>query len=526
MNRRDFLSGLGAASLAAGAAGMTAGAPPDRTYDVRRTDVRIPSWDGTELATTVFEPDQAGTYPVLLSTHGWGGSRDQQFGECEAFASRGYVAMAYDSRGFGASDGQVGVDGPKEVRDVSALVDWLEGRARVRPDPDVGMFGGSYAGGIQLNAAAHDDRIAAIVPEICWHDLNYALQPNGVVKIAWGAGLYAVGAAGSREHEFTSGDVAGLRTGMDTAVHRAFAEGVAANGYSEASETYFALRSPRYKLDAIDAPALLVQGWTDHLFVPNEAVRNFHGLRERGVEARLLFYNDGHQQIPVDSEYPQAVSVSDAARAAWLDAHLKRGRAAAEGRRRLGELLPGAVSFYDAQREAIRGVDDLPPADARQVTLRFGDAANATGDRTPLANAPGSNSYVVSTSTDPPGSSVDFDFPVGGALGGDVELLGVPRVDLRVRPLGRVAFLFVKPYHVSGGSATHVDDQVTPLRVTADTPGTVQDVSVELVGLQRHLAADDTLRLTVATADAGFNTARQSAGVVLNHDSTVRLPVR
>lgn len=535
MHRRRFLRAVGATTVASAGIG-TANAAPSDEYAVERTDVPVDSFDGTTIATTVFEPVADGRYPAVLATHGWGGSRDQNFGEGEAYAAGGYVLLTFDSRGFGESEGEVGVDGPKEVRDVAALIDYLAAHPKVRTDPQggprVGMFGGSYAGGIQLNAAAYDDRIDAIVPEICWHDLNYSLQPNGVVKTAWGAGLYGVGAAGAREHEFRSGDAAGLRQGMDPQVHRAFAEGVALNGYSEESEAYFAVRSPAHKLDRIDVPTLLIQGWTDHLFVPTEAVRNFRGLRDRGVETRLLFYNDGHEQIPVDGDYPQAVDVSDEARRAWLDAHLKRGRAAADARRRLDSLLPDAVTYYASQDEAIRSADGFPPSGATVETVALADTAGTSGDRSVVLNGPAtSNSYLVQESYDVQGSSVDFDVPAAalGATDGRVELLGVPTLDLRVQPLGGEAYLFAKPYHVAAdGTETHVDDQVTPLSVATGPgeTGSFQSVSVDLVALQRYLAPGDTLRLTLAGSDTGFNDARQAAGAVVRHDSTLSLPVR
>lgn len=525
----------GAATLSTVAAGA-ASAAPGTEYDVERTDVPIESFDGTTIWTTVFEPAADGEYPAVLATHGWGGSRDQNFGEGEQYASDGYVLLTFDSRGFGESEGEVGVDGPKEVRDVAALIDYLETHPKVatgpRGDPTIGMFGGSYAGGIQLNAAAFDDRIDAIVPEICWHSLNYALEPNEVVKTVWGAALYAVGAGGSRQHEFTSGDVTGLREGMDPQIHRGIAEGVALNGFTEETEAYFALRSPKHKLDRIDVPTLFIQGWTDHLFVPNEAVRNFHGLRDRGVETKLLFYNEGHEQIPVDGEYPQQVDVSDEARKAWLDAQLKRGRSKGRAEARLAHLLPEAVTYYASQDGVNRSADGLPPSGATTHDVELASVTDRPGGQSPVLNGPGtSNSYAVTRSWDAQGSSVDFDVPAErlGATDGRVELLGTPTLDLEVTPLGREAYLFFKLYHVAAdGTATHVDDQVTPLAVTAapQEVGSPQSVSVDLITVQRYLEPGDALRLTVAGADTGFNVARQAAGALVGHDSVLSLPVR
>jgi putative CocE/NonD family hydrolase len=521
--------------LGAATAGLAAATPASAALAYTETDVRIESFDGTEIAATLFEPDAPGRYPVVLGTHGWGGSRSRGLGR--TYAPRGYVVLSYDSRGFGESEGEVGVDGPKEVADVSALIDWLEGRENVRVrganGASVGMVGGSYAGGIQLNAAAVDDRIDAIVPRIAWHDLNYSLQPNGVVKTVWGAGLYAVGVAGSRTR-VVSGD-ASPRTrvddasrGLDPNVHRAFAEGVALNGYSEASEAYFAARSPYHKMDDLDVPALFVQGWTDHLFVPNEAIWNFEAFRERGRDAKLVMYNGGHAQIPVDASPQQDASAREAATRAWLAEHLgSRDDASIEA------VFDGQdVLVYEAQPGRMRGADAIPQRDADTVELDLADGASgaaAQAGASLVANTvvPTSNSYVVSESRDSPGS-VAFEFDAADAFGLDdgqqADLLTVPELDLRLRTLGTEATLFVRIVHVDAdGTETHINDNVTPLRVD-HAPDEVRTETLELIAFQRYVSPGDAIRLVIDATDAAFNGARESAGAVVQHDSTLRIP--
>jgi putative CocE/NonD family hydrolase len=532
MDRRRFVGLLGA-----GATGLATATPARGAPEYTSEDVRIESFDGTEIAATLFEPTAPGNYPVVLGTHGWGGSRSSSIGH--TYAPRGYVVLSYDSRGFGESGGEVGVDGPREVRDVSALIDWLEGREAVRVEgangASVGMVGGSYAGGIQLNAAAVDDRIDAIVPEICWHDLNYSLRPNGVVKNVWGLGLYGVGVAGSRQGvvaedappERRAEDAA---TGLDPAVHRAFLESLAFNDFSGDTEAYYAERSPATKLDDIDVPALFVQGWTDHLFVPNEAVWNFEAFRERGREAKLLLYNDGHDQIPVDSDPEQAVSVEDEAARAWLAEHLG-SRDDAEGVDDVAAVFDGHdVLVYEAQAERFRGADGVPPSDAETVEVALGEGADDPAEvgASVVGNtvAPTANSYVVSESVDGPASAA-FEFDAAGTFGlgagQQADLLTVPELDLSVRPLGAEATLFVKPYHVTAdGEATHINDTVTPVRVDG-TPDALQEVTVELVAFQRYLSPGDALRLVIDATDAAFNSSRASAGAVVDHGSTLRL---
>jgi predicted acyl esterase len=106
--------------------------------------------------------------------------------------------LTWDSRGFGESGGTVDVDSKDfEGRDVSALPDWLttqpEQQLDGADDPRVGMTGASYAGGIELVAAAIDHRIDAIAPSIAWHSLLTALYRDDLVKGGWAAALAGLG---------------------------------------------------------------------------------------------------------------------------------------------------------------------------------------------------------------------------------------------------------------------------------------------------------------------------------------------
>jgi cephalosporin-C deacetylase-like acetyl esterase len=139
----------------------------DGDHSISVTDpVEVESFDGTTIVATLYEPEVSEPQPAVITTHGWGGTRADREPLARFYASHGYVVLAYDSRGFGASGGQVDVDGPNEVGDAQALLTWLAGRENVvtdgEEDPRVAMDGFSYGGGIQLNTAAEDDRIDAL----------------------------------------------------------------------------------------------------------------------------------------------------------------------------------------------------------------------------------------------------------------------------------------------------------------------------------------------------------------------------
>ncbi len=168
--------------------------------------------------------------PAVLTTNGFGGSKDDQLGTARMLAGRGYVVLSYSGLGFGGSGCQISLDDPRyDGRAASRLISYLGGAGGVafrdaahrlpaprldvvrldkRRDPRVGMTGGSYGGAVQLATASIDPRLDAIVPFITWNDLSYALGPNnttqhngvssrtpGAVKLFWGLGFSAYGVA-------------------------------------------------------------------------------------------------------------------------------------------------------------------------------------------------------------------------------------------------------------------------------------------------------------------------------------------
>ena len=76
----------------------------------------------------------------------------------------GYGVLLFDRRGEGASEGDGNLFGWDGERDIYAALDYLE----QRPDVDPGRIGGiglSVGGELMLQAAAEDDRLAAVVSE-------------------------------------------------------------------------------------------------------------------------------------------------------------------------------------------------------------------------------------------------------------------------------------------------------------------------------------------------------------------------
>jgi predicted acyl esterase len=457
------------------------------------------------------------------------------------------VFCAYNSRGFGESGGEVGVDGPNEVADALTLLDRLAlgevggvavNVATDENGPVCAMDGLSYAGGIQLNTTAVStpeaaDRLLpadasfetisfadgspldAVVPRWAWHDLRFSLAPRGVVKSGWDSLLLATGATGSRG--LTSGDgkpsIYDLRYGVTEEVPEAFVTATAQNDFDADAEAFYASRSPVSKVGTLDTPSLFVSSWTDTLFVPNEAVWNYRAVRDNGAESKLVLFRGGHTFEETADEETNARLDSRALR--FVDAHLRRNEESS---------LP-PVEYYETQTDSWSTADDIDPHASEELSVAFSDAR--LGDSTVVYNsvAPSSTSQLTSEEEDllDGVTAVHFEFPVAERR----ELLGSPSLRLDLEPLGTDPRLFVKVYHVDETGETLVHDQVTPVHSTGDGRRTVE---VEMTTLQHHLDVGESVRITVAATDAGFYSSRKAAGARIYHgtdaDSAVTFPVQ
>jgi len=457
--RREFLTY--SAMMAAGVglfSDRSVGAAPQAGGDFTVTDtIDVESFDGTTIEATLFEPAVDGEAPAVLMTHGWGGTRADRRPLAEFYASNGYVVLTYDSRGFGDSGGEVGVDGPNEVSDVGRLLTWLAGRDAVLTDgpddPRVGMDGYSYGAGIQLQSAITEDRLDALVPRWAWHDLRFSNDPNRVLKWAWFYGLYQSGIANGEPNDRFLG------------LSRRAVENREA---SPELRRFWETRSPVGELGRIETPTLLVSGWEDRLFTPNEAFANYRGLRDTGTDVRLLLYDFGHDFVDSGGPTPTQTEFADHAALAWFDRHLKDGPAA--------DVAP--VTLYRAQSESFEEYDALP------------DGADAV----PLGTARPGRKTRLTAGDD---AQVAFDFHVREGF----DLVGTPQCWLSVTPHDESG---ASPPRLFGalsvvtpsGEATLLKDQVAATLV--EDAGLL---AFDLVGVERHVPAGHTLRLTLALND-------------------------
>src|SRR5438270_10170921 len=86
------------------------------------------SSDGLRLAAQVTRPPQTGAAPGLILCHGFGGCKERLALFADQAAARGWMALSFDFRGHGASDGCLD---SHTVNDVRAAFDWLSAHPAV-----------------------------------------------------------------------------------------------------------------------------------------------------------------------------------------------------------------------------------------------------------------------------------------------------------------------------------------------------------------------------------------------------------
>jgi putative CocE/NonD family hydrolase len=143
--------------------------------------VPVPMRDGTILRANVAYPTDkatgaiaAGRFPTLLTMTPYGKDTGAAagLGTDSYFVQRGYLDIAVDVRGTGASGGSFDLFDPKQAQDGVTLVNWA---ARLpHSDGRVGMHGASYLGIDQLLTAAlvgPHSPLKAIFPVVSANDV-------------------------------------------------------------------------------------------------------------------------------------------------------------------------------------------------------------------------------------------------------------------------------------------------------------------------------------------------------------------
>ena len=522
--------------------------------------------------------------PAVLTSNGFGGSKDDQAGLGRAFAERGYAVLSYSGLGFGGSSCRITLDHPDwDGKAGSQLVSYLGGAdgiafhdaAHTRPapvldvvrgdrrgDPRVGMVGGSYGGGNQFATASVDPRVDALVPLITWNDLSYSLGPNGTsqvngvstatpgaTKVLWGAGFSALGLTGDLQNGQAPGEPLPCPNFADF-VCPALATAGTTGYFLPAHVDRLRQASVASYVERIKAPTLLVQGEDDTLFNLNEAVATYRALEAQGTETKMVWSRFGHSgpaapgELDISAPDPATQYVT-ARIAAWFERHLQ-GRPVDTGPE-FSYFRPWVE--YDGIATPAYGTASAYPVGTERTYRLSGAGALTTGTAVPglqLFTTPGAGlptaldeadvvgSFAgdpVEAITDLPGTFASWQTPV---LSEPLDVAGAPRLRLTVSaptaaltqaigPAGKLV-LFAKVADVApDGTARLVHGLEVPVRV----PDVTRPFDVELPAIVHRFAAGHRLRLVVAGGSPNFRGGLEPTPVVVRSGSSqaLTLPV-
>ncbi|MET9602269.1 alpha/beta fold hydrolase [Streptomyces sp. NPDC006459] len=536
--RRDrLLAGAAALAVVAGAGTWTAAFASDDAPPVHRED-QVLSMPGAGIDTSYFTAGGgAEKRPAVLLGHGFGGSKDDVREQAERLARDGYAVMTWSARGFGRSEGRIGLNDPEyEVKDVSRLIDWLAARPEVRldaaGDPRVGVSGASYGGAISLLAAGHDRRVDAIAPEITYWNLADALFPNGVFKKLWSGIFFTSGSTDGMQQA-----VPGRRPGTAPAAPGcgrfqpelcAMYERVAVSGRPDAeARALLEQRSPSAVGDRIKVPTLIVQGQDDSLFPLGQADAMAAAIAANGAPVSVDWAAGGHDGGMREAERVEARVAS------WFDRHLKGDEGADTGPAfrvtRSGGIdsTDGEVTLRGASGERYPGLVSGP----REFALTGPEQtfANPAGGAPPALSAlPGIGGQLAAF-----GAGFSLDFPGQNArfetapLSEDLRITGTPTLTLKVRSTAAdgAAVLFGKVYDVGPDGRQQVlpSQLVAPVRVENAQEGTT--VRLTLPAIDHEVPAGHRLRLVVAATDLGYATPAAPATYTVAAQGPLAVPV-
>ncbi|MEU9876998.1 CocE/NonD family hydrolase [Streptomyces phaeochromogenes] len=488
----------GAAVVVLAGAGTWSAVASDGAPAVHRTDQFISTGDGVRIDTSYFTGDGSGRRPAVLLAHGFGGSKKDLRTQAEDLARDGYAVLTWSARGFGRSNGKIGLNDPKgEVADASKLIDWLAKRSEVQldktGDPRVGMAGASYGGAVSLLTAGTDDRVDAIAPAITYWNLADALFPNGVFKKLW-AGIFINTGGGCDKFEKQLCEMYNR---------------VAESGTPDAAATkLLEERSPAAVGDRIKVPTLLMQGQTDSLFPLGQADTAAKAIKANGAPVDVDWIAGGHDGGDME------VSRVQARTGAWFDRYLKDEKGVDTGPAfRVTRTL--GLGSGDGEPRLGSATEDTYPgltSGGRSIALtgREQRIDNPAGSSPPAISAlPGLgggglsqlSSLGVGVSLDFPGQFASFE---SAPLKEDLQITGSPTVSVHVKSTSEDAVLFAKLYDVGPGGAQPVlpSQLVEPVRVEGAKAG--KDVRITLPAIDHEVDDGHRLRLVLASTDLGY----------------------
>lgn len=522
--------------------GLTCDAPPAPAA-LTCTGYLASAVDGTLLETTVRLPQDGRTKPIVVAMHGWGGSQGSMARYDGPLSAAGYAVVRYSARGFGGSWGQANLaDEDVEGADLRSVVGQV---ADLYPDAvncgSVAVFGASYGGAHAwlgaltpafTSPAGRAVSVRTVIPVATWSDLLNGLVPNGRPDVAQSP-------TGAQKLSFVEAlFVGGLRARADRPYPSYPPYLLAWDAQMLASELpYDATPTGRALVDALQGyrsiywqqafwervranraagapqlPVLAVQGWTDDLFPPIEALRMYDALRAIDPAYPIALYlgDLGH---PRAANKPGELGYALDLVMPWLGWFLK-----GEGTRPAFDVhaaitRPAAAPFDPADVVTASDYVSLATTTATHVfggwrVITF-DPLNVSGFQWDPLVLTGCGQLFPCPPAPPsdviPGDVAVYEVPASQLAGGSSFLVaGEPAVTFFAATIAPRVQLDVRLLDVAPNGTRALVTRGTLTLDAGATPLGMRRVQIATAGNLWPVAADHRLRLEVTNVDSPY----------------------
>ncbi|GAA2546042.1 CocE/NonD family hydrolase [Mycolicibacterium diernhoferi] len=466
--------------------------PPTTGYRVTR-DIPVPMRDGARLRTDLHVPvaDAAGT--VLIRTP-YGRANLPSAVIAGIYAERGYRVVIQSVRGTFGSEG-VFDPGRSEAEDAADTVAWM--RAQPWFDGQFATVGSSYLGFTQWALLADPP------PELSTSVI--AMAPHDLAQSGWGTGTFVLADHLSWSFQLARQEDGGsVRALVRMAgMPRRLARPLRMVPLSAAGAQMFGDRAPWHEpwlrtpdladpywhpvrlghaLARADVPVLLMSGWQDVFLT--QTLDQYRQLADRGREPALVVgpwtHGDGGGEVLRET-------------LRWLDGDRRPGvRVCVTGGGGWRELPawppPATGRVLHLRPRAGLGEQPVP---GEQTLARFvfdpHDPTPTLGGR--LLFTP--NGYLDDTALAARGDVVTF---TGPALAEDLEVIGVPRIELAHGADTGWADVWVRISEVGpDGRSRNVSDGYI-----SRAPGDPQPLTLDLDPIAHRFAAGARIRVAIA----------------------------
>jgi len=289
-----------------------------------RIDVEFEGHGGVTLRGWMYVPEAAtDAVPGVVMAHGFSGVKEQGLDRyAEVFCEAGLVALVYDHRNFGASDGEPRqlINPWAQARDYRHAIGWLAGRPEVDADR-LAVWGTSYSGGQVVVLGAVDERVKAVVSNVPFTGYpgvdyeNAVGRSDGIREALFdesGRGLADVGEVmgpitlvgepgSDQESMFGEGDASDLFLGTDENGVSSWQNFVNVQNAVAGDPPW----DPGYSFSHLVVPLLMVVASQDTVAPADLALASF----ERSPEPKQLHIVDCTHFAAYDGEYFDSASV-------------------------------------------------------------------------------------------------------------------------------------------------------------------------------------------------------------------------